>query len=66
MTTEAYNFFLPGYVVGAGGCVEGATVAVILKEEKTSVVKSALASAIFCRLFSTSFSFLSLNVHRNC
>ena len=41
MTTEAYNFFLPGYVVGAGGCVEGATVAVILKEERTSGVKIA-------------------------
>ena len=28
--------------MGAGGCVEGATVAVvILKEERTSVVKSA-------------------------
>ena len=30
---------LPGYVVGAGGCVEGATVAVILTEERTSVLK---------------------------
>ena len=32
---------LPGYVVGAGGCVEGATVAVILTEERRSVLKSA-------------------------
>ena len=30
---------LPGYVVGAGGCVEGASVAVILTEERTSVLK---------------------------
>ena len=34
---------LPGYVVGAGGCVERATVAVILTEERTSVLKSALS-----------------------
>ena len=55
---------LPGYVVGAGGCVEGATVAVILKEERTSGIKRAPSySEMFCRLFSTSFPFFSLNVH---
>ena len=55
---------LPGYVVGAGGCVEGATVAVFWQKKGDQYLKVLLASKFFCRLFSTCFSFVSLNVHR--